>query len=155
MADPYGTAEPPLKIAEHTGLLEIGRRGYWPKQVVKLPPHMTFAEAEILLVCSNCGQRNAQPGGYPLWIRPDSRVPPHGQLGFKHTPQVIFEGRNEMQQANFSSCGSMLGCGRRIGLTTEPECRELPPAEGFRVRGADNREGRGPSGGDRDDHCLR
>jgi hypothetical protein len=28
-------------------------------------------------------------------------VPPHGQLGFKHPPQVIFEGRNERQQRKF------------------------------------------------------
>jgi hypothetical protein len=35
--------------------------------------------------------------------------------------------------ANFSSCGSMLGCGRPTGSTTEAKCREFSPTEGSAV----------------------
>lgn len=31
-------------------------------------------------------------------MRPDSRPPPIGQLGFRHPPRIIFEGRDEIQQ---------------------------------------------------------
>lgn len=103
--DPYGNAEPELKVGDFDGLLEIGctycgRHGYFARDAVKLPPHLTFAEAAMVLACSNCGKRNDEPG-YPLWVRPDSRVPPIGQLGFKHPPKLIFAGRNELQQRKY------------------------------------------------------
>lgn len=106
MSDDYGMAPSPVTIGEHDGLLEIGctfcgRHGYFTKDQVKLPAHLTFAEAQMLLTCSNCGRKNAEPGGYPLWIRGDARVPPIDQLNFKHPPKVIFPGRNEFQQRNF------------------------------------------------------
>lgn len=68
--DPYGTAEPILTIGGYDGLLEIGctycgRHGYWTKEAVRLPAHLTFADASLCLTCTNCGKKNKEPG-YPL-----------------------------------------------------------------------------------------
>jgi hypothetical protein len=96
---------PGVRDFAQDGLLEIGcifcgRHGYWTKDQVKLPAHLTIAEAGMVLTCSNCGQKNKEVG-YPLWVRPDGRGPVVGQLGLAHPPRIVFEGRNEIQQRKF------------------------------------------------------
>ena len=64
----YAQAEPIATIGDFADrLFEIGcdvcdRHGYFSQENVRLPKHLTFADASLLLICSNCNARNRRPG---------------------------------------------------------------------------------------------
>ena len=103
----YGNAEPVATLGHFPDkLIEIGcqicgRHGYFTPEAVRLPKHLSFADASLLLTCSTCGARNHGRQGFPLWVRPDARAPRVSEPGYKHPPEVDRPGRDWYQQEKY------------------------------------------------------
>jgi len=103
----YAAAEPIATVGDFPGkLLEIGcqicgRHGYFTRDAVRLPGHLTFADASFLLVCGTCGARNLREPGWPLWVRPDARAPVLSKPGYVHPPEIDRPGRDWYEQERY------------------------------------------------------